>query len=738
MTIMNSSEHVDSLPSIKQLEQTLLETRVEMKVVKIIDYALDAEWVDHKKVLKAIKDVLGEDAYKIISKRPLTYFEESAAIMFRKKGASLHLSTKAMDEEYYIELQDREVKLVQDISKMRRVERSIKRKRAAETRCSEENKKKKSKTDKEESCEPEGKHIKSFTLEECCAIYSDHEFAKEMGVLNKGILVKLDLYSMRSESVRMVFPLKCWVDSKEMPLSPDEVTKYRSMDISDDESDKEDEQDQMTEVDVGKLQSCITFNLCRVYRKNKARSKYEIGTLHGGIAVDFSKEESGEGWIKIMNPLKGWVQYKELSPPESSVLEKEKTTEADLANEDAIDNSVDTATTSSVENTSDKQSGENSEKEENGAKKQNGMKATKRRADESIKTTKKKKMDENNEMEITNGDGGDETGEAEEAEAVDANISVDTENEEEFTDDDWSEFEDPDDETLSGKWSCGEKGEYFILEQNGDGILDGYLKNKVTCKIDGKVKGDCVIFNQRWQKDSVHGTGVTTVVKGKHSDGMRTMNVKFECTNKKGKKVTGENVLYKKPAFDLTGIWYAHDDKLGRFCFKISGRGIISGFLDNEDCCKLEGRISAHHVKFKQLWQIKPSKKSGLSNEFLITSVEGFVNENGNKMCLSYSHPLQDGTKETGDVVLRKKTAWALAGTWVSGEQGGRFVFEVSGAHKFKGYLDTKDTCRFKEGVIEGFTISFRQVWLAGSAHKGAVAQVKGKVNNAFTKLELT
>jgi len=303
MTTMNSSE--DFLPSIKQLEQTLLETRVEMKVIKTIDYALDAEWVEHKKVLKAVKDVLGEDAYKIISKNSLTYFEESAAIMFRRKGASLNLSTKAMDEEYHIELQDREVKLVQDISKMRRAERSIKRKRATEIRCSEENKKKRSKTDKEESCGPEGKHIKSFTLEECCAIYSDHEFSNEMGVLNKGILVKLDLFSMRSESVRMVFPLKCWVDSKEMPLSTDEVNKYRSIDISDDESDKEDEQDQMTHVDEGKLKSCITFNLCRVYRKNKARSKYEIGTLHGGITVDFSKEDSGEGWIKIMNPLKG-------------------------------------------------------------------------------------------------------------------------------------------------------------------------------------------------------------------------------------------------------------------------------------------------------------------------------------------------------------------------------------------------------------------------------------------------
>jgi len=726
MTIMNSNERGDSLHSLEQLEQTLLETRVEMKVFETIQYSLDAEWVDHKKVLKAVKDVLGEDAHKNISKQPLAYFEESTAIMFRKKGASLHLSTKAMDEGYYIGLHDREVKLVQDISEMRRAERSIKRKRAAEVRCEE--KKKRSKTGKEKSCGPEGEHIKSFTLDECCAIYSDHEFAKEMGVLNKGIDVKLDLHSMRSESVRMVFPLKCWVKTEEMPLSPDEVMKYKSTDISDDESDKEDEQDEMINIDKDKVESCITFKLCRVYRKNKAKSKYEIGTLHSGIEVDFSKEESGGGWIKILSPLQGWVQFIELSQPETAVQEIDKSTKADTV----------AATTSSAEDSSAKKSIKNSEKEESNSKNSSGRKAIKRRADELVKTTKNKKTNEKSKIDISSGDGGIETEESDQAGAVGTNISTETENNEDFSDDDWNVFDDPDEETLSGKWSCGEKGEYFILEQKDDGILDGYLKDKETCKIDGEVKGECVIFNQKWQKGSVHGIGVVTAVKGKHTDCMRTMNVKFECTNKKGKKVTGENVLYKEPACDLTGIWYAQDEKLGLFGFKVSGRGIISGFLDTEECCKLEGRISAHHVEFEQHWQIKSSKKSGLSKKFLITSVEGFVNNNGSKMCLSYSHPLQDGTRETGDVILRKKTALALAGTWVSGDQGGRFVFEVMGGQKFKGYLDTKDTCIFQEGVIDGFTISFRQVWLAGSAHKGAIAHVKGKVNNMFTKLQLT
>jgi len=40
--------------------------------------------------------------------------------------------------------------------------------------------------------------------------------------------------------------------------------------------------------------------------------------------------------------------------------------------------------------------------------------------------------------------------------------------------------------------------------------------------------------------------------------------------------------------------------------------------------------------------------------------------------------------------------------------------------------------------VVNGFSISFRQVWLAGSLHHGAVADVKGMVNDGFTKVQLT
>jgi len=114
-----------------------------------------------------------------------------------------------------------------------------------------------------------------------------------------------------------------------------------------------------------------------------------------------------------------------------------------------------------------------------------------------------------------------------------------------------------------------------------------------------------------------------------------------------------------------------------------------------------------------------------LTNELLSTSVEGFVNDKGTKMCLSYSHPVADNSEVSGDVVLRRKTASALAGVWVSGDQGGRFVIEECGGQKFVGYLDSNDTCRLQDGVVDGFSISFRQVWLAGSLHHGAVADVK-------------
>merc|ERR1719233_197147 len=220
-------------------------------------------------------------------------------------------------------MHDRETGLVQEISKMKRAERSRKRKREEEARLREEETRKKSKPDSVETPVLDGASIKSFALDECCAIYADAEFANEMGVLNKGIKIKLDLSSLRSESVRMVFPLRCWVNAEEMPLTPDEVRKYGSMDISDDESGKEDEDEEMN-IGSGKtvIESCITYNICRVYRRKKAKSKYEIGTLWAGNNVDYSRNESGGGWFKVLTPLPGWILYSELTPPELTEQEQ--------------------------------------------------------------------------------------------------------------------------------------------------------------------------------------------------------------------------------------------------------------------------------------------------------------------------------------------------------------------------------------------------------------------------------
>merc|ERR1719184_426480 len=111
-------------------------------------------------------------------------------------------------------------------------------------------------------------------------------------------------------------------------------------------------------------------------------------------------------------------------------------------------------------------------------------------------------------------------------------ISVDSCEDEICTDDDWEWFEDPEEETIAGNWSCGQKGGCFTLEQLEDGVIDGYLENKETCSIEGKIEGDRVWFNQNWQKGSVHGVGVVTVVKGTWSDRMRVMNLEFEATSK--------------------------------------------------------------------------------------------------------------------------------------------------------------------------------------------------------------
>eukprot|EP00495_Collosphaeridae_sp_1-RS-2012_P000258 TRINITY_DN1012_c0_g2_i1.p1 TRINITY_DN1012_c0_g2~~TRINITY_DN1012_c0_g2_i1.p1 ORF type:complete len:60 (-),score=14.24 TRINITY_DN1012_c0_g2_i1:27-206(-) len=52
-----------------------------------------------------------------------------------------------------------------------------------------------------------------------------------------------------------------------MSLEPEEVQKYCAMEISEDESDHE---EVITPSDESKWESCVTFNICRLYRKRKS------------------------------------------------------------------------------------------------------------------------------------------------------------------------------------------------------------------------------------------------------------------------------------------------------------------------------------------------------------------------------------------------------------------------------------------------------------------------------------
>lgn len=788
MTKMESNQYGELPQSIEVMEQALLETRVEKKVVEVIDFALEGDWVDYKKVLEKVKNVLGAKPVKIISQQPKKYFDECSVVMYRRTNKdNLHVSTKGMFEGYYIELHDREEQLMKDIARTKRKARSLKRKRDQEARRAEEEKRKKSKTGE---TVPSGAYIKCFALEDCCSIFADPEFALEMGVLNKGVKIKLDLHSMKSESVRMIHPLRCWVCAEEMPLDPDEVRKYGGNTMSEDESCEENGTNTDSQNQLFDVESCVTFNLCRVYRKKKAKSKYEIATLHKGNFVYYDKTESGGGWFKVIRPLPGWIRYEELSAPgelskagetKESVIDLTSET-AQSASKEAIDEEAmktekEEGKTSEMdsdkENAEDKLNGATNEKNNN--EKQAAEVVKENTINGATKTMDIDEVEESTEVAEAEDATIDEEEDSaenkiEEAEATEnkstkskevkvsdkepnekaqktaepstgkevIDISVDSAEDEIYSDDDWDEFEDPEEETLSGNWSCGQKGGCFTLEQLEDGVLDGYLENKETCSIEGKVEGDDVWFNQNWQKGSVHGVGVVTSVKGTYSDRMRVMNLKFEATSKKGKKITGKNLLYKDPICDLTGVWYPQDSKLGMFSLTMTDKGKISGYMDSDSCCKVTGRLTSHLIRFKQHWQVKPTKGSELKDEYLVTTVEGFVNKKGTKMCLSYSHPLPDGTSVSGVIVLRKKTSRALAGLWVSGDQGGRFVFQEGEGQRFNGYLDTNGTCRIDKGTVSGFTISFRQVWLSGSSHKGAVATVKGVANNNFTKLDLT
>jgi len=124
-----------------------------------------------------------------------------------------------------------------------------------------------------------------------------------------------------------------------MPLTPDEVRKYGIMNMSEDESDLEDWKCEANPVidNANTVGSCITFNLCRVYKRKNSKGKYEIGTLHTGNIVKYCIEKSGGGWFKVLDPIPGWIQYEELSQPELTSQEQTKLEKNEKAKEMAMD-----------------------------------------------------------------------------------------------------------------------------------------------------------------------------------------------------------------------------------------------------------------------------------------------------------------------------------------------------------------------------------------------------------------
>ena len=95
-----------------------------------------------------------------------------------------------------------------------------------------------------------------------------------------------------------------------------------------------------------------------------------------------------------------------------------------------------------------------------------------------------------------------------------------------FSESDWDVFEDPDEETLSGKWFDENMQQLFTFHQRDNGVLDGYYIHEEHCWIRGKVSDEDVVFFQNWRNGA-------TIVKGKLFDRMRTMNGEFEYIREK-------------------------------------------------------------------------------------------------------------------------------------------------------------------------------------------------------------
>lgn len=706
----------------------------------------EAEWVDHTRALRHAERQHGVADCKFVRSNPRQFFESCCYMQFRKETDRIEISIKDLPDQLLVKLYDEEKKVATERRELLKQKRKAEREQAKAGANGEEGPARK----KAKTSEPRGK---SYVLKECCAIYArgvrspDSSEPDELGVLNQGVTVRIDLSTISGNRVRMTYPIQAWAQMEELPIEADDVLVQLI-------EESEDEEDENPETSTEEPFTFLACQEVRLFRRRTGTPRYEIATLHKGTPMALDSSVSSNGWIRIVEPMAGWALAEKVKPPPLTAKEKEILAKANppvislIEEEDEPANTAETPAETSAETPAETSAEKKTDEE---AEKKDGEKEAEKEkakvvdtskdtpmAEPEKDTTEKANVEEEKKdapkkdapKEVTmNGSTADHKENEKEGEedAQAEEMETEASKQEEEVELDWTPVENLDAETITGMWSTGQKGGCFSFTQAEDGTVDGYLENKGTCSIEGKIDGPNMEFKQIWQKGSVHGTGVITCVKGIVRDGFRTLDLSFECKNKEGKSITGTNTLRKKPSCDISGVWFPEEMDQGTFTLAMSSGGDVTGYLDDPNNCKIKGRVSGHRFTFTQSWQTKPKAVD--------TSCDAFVDETGNKMTISYTYAV-GGKSVTGTRTLKKITARALAGLWISGDRGGRFIFEAKKGNKFTGYLDSTGTCMI-EGTVKAFTITFRQLWLKSSAHAGAIAEVTGKANLAFTKLDL-
>jgi len=731
----------------------------------------------------------------IINKgRPALFVDKCPEFQFRRRGTDLDISIRDAPMSIFFSVYDKLKKGLEEIRRKQKEKRKRDLKEAQKSQQEPPNKKQKCGSESPKK----SARGKVYKLKECCAIYNNADFAMEMGVLNESVTVKIDLTTLTKNRVKMVHPIVAWCAIKDLPVAADDVVQCAELEYdSCDEEEITGDPDsfsflllQQTRVyrhkiatvacEIGTLNKHLTVTVDRRYikdgwarvisplegwcsvfklkppkitpadlailKKHKEREEARRKAKEAAIVIDSDgdgQEEKTEAKTDAAAEVAGAkdVEMKDSSktadgkPEDSNTTDKSKEPDTEEPKKPEPDEPEDPK---AKESTKAKEAPEPETEVPDTDKSQETKGGESEKPEGEVTQDPKDNKNAAETQKTPNGTKSGDVPAAEEKQTeetvngavVDDKQHMASENSEE-DDANWEPVENLDADTVSGVWSCGSKGGAFNFTQEADGTIDGYLDSKTTCAIEGKIEGNEMEFQQIWQQGSVHGAGVKTVVKGKVQDGCRTLNLSFECKNRDGKTIVGKNILRKRPASDVSGVWYSEDKKKGAFTFKMDAGGAITGFLDSSSICRITGRLSAHRITAKQNWQLKVKPFQ------ICTDVEGYVNDKGTKMTLTFTHTSPEGKSITGTRTLRKQTSHALAGMWVSGDRGGKFIFEASRSNSFTGYLDSKKTCNI-EGTVQGFNIKFRQLWLDGSSHAGAVAEVDGKGNMDLSKMELS